>query len=60
MSAPKTESRGIDLAAARDLAQSGREIALPAKTRPLVEKLCDTIDRLAGEVERLRRADVSS
>ncbi len=60
MSGANTESRVIDLAAVRDLAQSGREIALPAKTRLLVEKLCDTIDRLAREVERLRRADASS
>ena len=60
MSGANTESRVIDLAAVRDLAQSGREIALPAKTRRLVEKLCATIDRLASEVERLRRADASS
>ena len=45
----------IDTAAVRELAQAGREVALPAKHRPLMEQLCDAIDGLAAEVERLRR-----
>jgi hypothetical protein len=51
-------SEGVDatdLVAMRRLAQAGREVALPAKTRTLVEQLCDAIDGLADQVERLNR-----
>ena len=48
-------SGAMDTAAVRELAQAGREVALPAKHRQLVEQLCDAIDGLAAEVERLRR-----
>lgn len=55
MSSFGNEGNAMDVTALRQLAQAGREVALPAKHRVLVEQLCDAIDGLANEVERLRR-----
>lgn len=55
MSSLSKDVEAMDVTALRQLAQSGREVALPAKHRGLVEQLCDAIDGLANEVERLRR-----
>jgi hypothetical protein len=55
MSAFGKDGEAVDVVAVRQLAQAGREVALPAKHRGLVEQLCDAIDGLADEVERLRR-----
>ena len=54
MSSFGNDGDAVDVAAVRQLAQAGREVALPAKHRALVEQLCDAIDGLANEVERLR------
>ena len=55
MSSSGNNAEAMELMSVRQLAQAGREVALPAKHRALVEQLCDAIDALANEVERMRR-----